>query len=243
MRLYTVALRGSTSDAHVSLSRNDSVVVGRGDEAGLVVPDPRVSKMHATLSVESDGSLVVVDSSTNGCFMYVQCRGLASEPRLGPSSWWLTWLAAAATAFPRTRRRRWATALRLRLRWTQLAVPAGRYRSSSPRRDHMPVRGSCSLRLGAPRARAPCAHPHAAPDVTLSLYRVSGARSHRALPLSPSQSPLLMGRGDAGGDRRVSRKQVSLTKKPRVDEWHVKVVRGTQLGRGWRASGRPGYPS
>lgn len=58
--------RASTGEAF-TVEFDGAVVLGRGRDAGIQLADPLVSRAHATISLRSDGALVVQDhGSTNG---------------------------------------------------------------------------------------------------------------------------------------------------------------------------------
>ena len=52
------------------LPQSNTVTLGRrGFGADFQVDDPRISKMHATFHTEADGTVTVLNTSTNGLFV------------------------------------------------------------------------------------------------------------------------------------------------------------------------------
>ncbi|BBD72384.1 hypothetical protein HS1genome_0773 [Sulfodiicoccus acidiphilus] len=54
----------------MELSTFPKVTIGRGTENVIIVPDPEVSRKHATLYMEGDELFLEDSSSTNGTYVY-----------------------------------------------------------------------------------------------------------------------------------------------------------------------------
>ncbi|MEQ1606698.1 MAG: FHA domain-containing protein [Pyrinomonadaceae bacterium] len=66
-------LNGSRRDRRIEFPTNGRLSVGRTASNGLTIDDPSVSKIHASLVVDSDAVLSVADTgSTNGTFVNVE---------------------------------------------------------------------------------------------------------------------------------------------------------------------------
>jgi pSer/pThr/pTyr-binding forkhead associated (FHA) protein len=66
----TYSVSGSEKSKSLNITRGVRVSVGRTRENGLAIDDPSVSKIHASLTVDDSGKLIVADTgSTNGTFV------------------------------------------------------------------------------------------------------------------------------------------------------------------------------
>jgi diguanylate cyclase (GGDEF)-like protein len=72
-RPVLTVLSGTNAGAIHHLDRTRATLLGRGEDCDIVIDDPAVSRHHARIVREADGSFAVVDlGSTNGTFVNAQ---------------------------------------------------------------------------------------------------------------------------------------------------------------------------
>lgn len=64
---------------HIVNLKAGNNIIGRTDEADIIIRDCQVSKRHCTIRISPNGAFLTDDGSTNGTF--VSCEKIGNSPR------------------------------------------------------------------------------------------------------------------------------------------------------------------